>query len=235
MLARRLDETRVLVSADRALAGRLAEHHLGATVHLLDDGFQHLKLWRDIDLLVVAPEDLEQPPSRLREPLEMAAAADAVLVACSRDEDARVVANRLSVAQSFRIARHLSPPRLLDGSTAAVPDRAAVVAFAGIARPHRFFESVAAQGFVIRDAIAFRDHHRYGRGDVKRLVKAVASTGAEGAVTTEKDAVRLLHLRPLSLSVAWLPLDVTIEPRTAFRAWLSSSLVEARREPGVAA
>jgi tetraacyldisaccharide 4'-kinase len=235
MLARRLDKALVLVSPDRALAGRLAERHLGATVHVLDDGFQHLRLWRDVDLLVVAEGDLDEPPSRLREPLAMAAAADAVLVTCARDEDARVVADRLAVGQAFRVARRPGAPRLLDGSPAAVPEGAPVVAFAGIARPQRFFEAVAAQGFAVRDVIAFRDHHAYGPADLARIGRAVATLGAEGALTTEKDAVRLLPMRPLAVSVAWIPLSIAVEPASAFRSWLSDRLDEARRAARAAA
>jgi tetraacyldisaccharide 4'-kinase len=235
MLARRLDGAIVLVSPDRALAGRLAERHLGATVHILDDGFQHLRVWRDVDLLVVAPGDLDEPPSRLREPLDMAAAADAVLVEGARDEDARLVGDRLAVGQAFRISRVAGAPRLLDGSLAAVPPGAPVVAFAGIARPQRFFEAVAAQGFAVRDIVAFRDHHRYTGADLARLARVVASTRAEGALTTEKDAVRLLARRPLSLPMAWIPLSTAIEPPAAFREWLSGRLAEARRSAQVAA
>jgi tetraacyldisaccharide 4'-kinase len=235
MLARRLDGAIVLVSPDRALAGRLAEHHLGATVHVLDDGFQHLRLWRDIDLLVVAPGDLDEPPSRLREPLDMAAAADAVLVEGPRDEDARLVGDQLGVGQAFRVSRVAGTPRLLDGSAAAVPAGAPVVAFAGIAHPQRFFEAVAAQGFSVRDTMAFRDHHRYTDADLARLARVVASAGAEGALTTEKDAVRLLAKRPLGLAVAWIPLSTAIEPAPLFRDWLSGRLADVRRAAKVAA
>ena len=81
MLARQLPGVSVLVASDRYLAGRLAEHHLGATVHVLDDGFQHLQLDRDADILLVGREDIETPVTlpggRLREPLDTLIAADA--------------------------------------------------------------------------------------------------------------------------------------------------------------
>ena len=89
MLARQLPGVSVLASSDRYLAGRLAEHHLGATVHVLDDGFQHLQLDRDVDLVIVAGEDLEAdartlPGGRLREPPDTLLAADAILAADER-------------------------------------------------------------------------------------------------------------------------------------------------------
>ena len=72
MLARQLPGVPVLVSSDRYLAGRLAEHQFGVTVHLLDDGFQHLQLDRDVDLVIVKQDDLDSsartlPAGRLRE------------------------------------------------------------------------------------------------------------------------------------------------------------------------
>jgi tetraacyldisaccharide 4'-kinase len=182
-----------------------------------------------VDLLAVRPGDLDEPPSRLREPLTMAGAADAVLVDCPRDEDARVVADRLGVAQAFRVERKAGAPRLLDDSAAGVREGAPVVAFAGIARPQRFFEAVAALGFVVRDVLPFRDHHPYEARDLRRIAKCVAAAGAEGALTTEKDAVRLLAMRPLDLPIAWIPLSTTVEPPDAFVSWLTGRLAEARQ------
>jgi tetraacyldisaccharide 4'-kinase len=82
-LARTLPGVPVLVCPDRYLAGVLAERRFGASVVLLDDGFQHLELARDIDLLLVRPEDVRDellPAGRLREPLGAARAADAIIV-----------------------------------------------------------------------------------------------------------------------------------------------------------
>ena len=89
MLARQLDGVAVVVCPDRHLAGRLAEHHFGCTVHVLDDGFQHFTLRRDADIVVVTNADVPPkggsympqtfPAGRLREPIDALAAADAVI------------------------------------------------------------------------------------------------------------------------------------------------------------
>ncbi len=85
MLARRLPGVPVLVSSDRYLSGRLAERRFDCSVHLLDDGFQHFQLERDVDLVVVSGADLARPgtlPSgRLREPLDVLRDASAVVLA----------------------------------------------------------------------------------------------------------------------------------------------------------
>ena len=83
MLARNLPGVPVLVGSDRFLSGQFAEREFGVTVHILDDGFQHLRLERDVDLLLVSEDDLHDrvlPAGWLREPLASAARADAVLV-----------------------------------------------------------------------------------------------------------------------------------------------------------
>ena len=89
MLARALPGVPVLVCPDRHLAGRVAERQFGCTVMLLDDGFQHLPLGREVDLLVMPASDLDDavlPSGRLREPLDAASSADCILVPGS-DED----------------------------------------------------------------------------------------------------------------------------------------------------
>ena len=166
MLARSLDKVAVLVSPDRYLAGRLAELHLGCTVHLLDDGFQHLELARDVDLLIVRPEDLRDPRTlpggRLREGLAAARAADAILVADSTESEAREVRTRLGVDRAFRAVRTLEPALVQQGPdrTAPVHPEGPVFAVAGIATPARFFSEVAAAGWEVVGTRPFRDHHQ---------------------------------------------------------------------------
>ena len=114
------------------------------------------------------------------------------------------------------------------------PDRgwpagdAAPIAFAGIAQPERFHELLRASGCRVSKLLSFRDHHRYRPGDLVRISSEAVAAGAPAALTTEKDAVRLLPLRPLPLPIAAVPLEVSIEPADRFRAWLWSRLDEAR-------
>jgi tetraacyldisaccharide 4'-kinase len=235
MLARAVDGARVLVSTDRYLAGRLAEVHLGATVHLLDDGFQHLTLARGTDVLLVSAEDIADartlPAGRLRESLSAASSAHAILVPSGTDEQARTVASSLGVDAGFRLVRHLAEARRLDlhGAGAPVAGPTAVLAAAGIARPERFFDDLRAAGWDVKGTVAFADHHRFSRSDAAALVERARSAGARAIVTTEKDLIRLLPFRPLPLPVMWLPLEVRIEPAPAFREWLASRLAAERR------
>jgi len=210
MLARQLPGVAVLVGSDRYLSGRLAEHRLGATVHILDDGFQHLALARTADLLVVNeddPGDRVMPAGRLREPLSAASAADAALVA---DLGHGTAARPLGIAESFGVARTLG----------AVPD-VPVFAVAGIARPRRFFDDLAARGCRVTGTITYADHHRYSNADIARVAAAARRTGAQVVATTEKDRVRMPAVAG-GLPIVAVPLVATIEPR--FDDWLMARL-----------
>ncbi len=236
MLARALPGVAVLVCPDRHIAGRLAERHLGATIHVLDDGFQHLALERTVDLVLVDPADEIDagvlPFGRLREPLDALHAADAVL--WTGEGDVSEAAARLGVAHAFRAVRHTGPVRPGLMGDEAPPPGTRVVAVCGIARPEPFIEGLRADGYDVASTVTFRDHHRFSPADLARVHALCTSTGAAGVITTEKDWMRLLPLRPLGLPVAWRGVSVSIDPLDAFAAWLRSR-VGVPRQRGAAA
>ena len=218
MLARALPGTPVLVSPDRYLAGRLAESRFGCTVHILDDGFQHLQLARTIDVLLISPGDLAErvlPSGRLRERLDAARGADAVLVFGTEDDVARV-SSAVNVPTAFRVEKRYGPLRPLGEGEAPAPAGARVLAVAGIARPERFFRALREQGWNVVAELAFPDHHWYTTKDLASINNAAQEVHARIVVTTEKDAVRVGEQ-------AWwaaLPMEVAIEPADTFRSWL---------------
>ena len=218
MLARAFPGVPVLVCADRHLAGRLAEKQFNCTVMLLDDGFQHLMLGRNVDVLVMPASDLDDavlPSGRLREPLDAASSADCVLVPGSDDDVARVAAtfDRMPV---FRVTNLYAPLMGFDGP---VPP-ARVVAVAGIARPERFFSALRAQGHDLVRELRFPDHHWYSQSDLDRIRAIAKETGADLVATTEKDLVRVAP-HP---GWAVLPMMVDIEPPERFMSWLRERL-----------
>jgi tetraacyldisaccharide 4'-kinase len=232
MLARALPDVPVVVSPDRYLAGRVAELHLGATVHVLDDGFQHMVLARDVDLLIVDAADADRPrllpTGRLREPLSAARYADAILVA-GEGSEAGAIADRLGVADAFTLTRTTGAPVEETGSgPAPLKTIARTLLVSGIARPARFEADVRAQGLEVAGAMAFRDHHAFTRGDIDRIAAKQRETAAEIVMTTEKDLMRLLIHRPWPFRVAVLPLNVGVEPATDFASWLTGRIAEVR-------
>ena len=225
MLAQGLSGVPVLVGADRYLSGRLAERRLGATVHLLDDGFQHLQLARDVDLLLVSEEDLDDrplPAGRLREQLQAAAVADAALVTAGYDSAAGRIARACGIEQVFRVTRAIGAPRSLTGErdTIVVPPASRVFVVAAIARPDRFVADIASAGWEISGVLSFRDHHRFDARDVARIGAEARAKGSAVVLTTEKDAVRLAACQLGDLPIASVPLVVGVEPAEVFRDWL---------------
>jgi tetraacyldisaccharide 4'-kinase len=236
LLARALPGVPVLVCADRARAGRLAEARFDVTVHLLDDGFQHVQLARDVDLLLVDAGDLEDrvlPAGRLREPLANAHVADAVLVSGTSHAGAGSVARRLGVRDAFAVVRALGAPRALGGSATLGGSASSVFALAAIARPERFVDDLRAAGFSVAGTRTFRDHHVFTRADIDAVVRDARRAGAAAVVTTEKDAVRLEGLDLSGMPFLSVPLAMSIEPADAFAAWLSGRLahIRAARRP----
>ena len=231
MLARALAGVPVLVSPDRYLAGCLAERRFGCTVHLLDDGFQHVQLARDINLLVMSKGDLDESPlpfGRLREPLDTARAADALIVA-GAEADAEAVASQTGVTLAFRLQLRQGEPRFIFKEQGRITGRR-VVAVAGIARPARFFDALRAGGWEVVREFAFRDHHWFSHRDLKAIERTAADEGATLILTTEKDAARLELEEVAASPVPWaaVPLQVSIEP-ALFLSWMQDRLREARR------
>jgi tetraacyldisaccharide 4'-kinase len=223
MLARQLPGIPVVVCPSRYAAGIVAEQQLGATVHLLDDGFQHLTLARDVDLLVVDESDLYErplPAGRLREPLAAARHATALLTTASPEGVERLRAG-LRIATVFRVTRRLASPSVWSAN-ASCSMNDPVLAVAGIARPERFFTDLADAGWKVADTMAFPDHHRFTDADVARIAETAARTGVRCVLTTEKDAARLESLDVRAVPFASVPLTADLEP--AFYEWLIGQL-----------
>ena len=213
----------MLVSPDRYLAGRLAEHHFGATVHVLDDGFQHLQLDRDVDIVIVGRDDVAHPVTlprgRLREPLDTLIAADAVVTA--DDEVDRCD----GLGASRRGLRRAARPREAGGRDAR-RDRCWPWP---ASRRRSGSSTICARRLDARgDAARFAITIRYSRRDVRRIFDAARAAGAGAVLTTEKDFVRLLPFRPFPMPVGWVPLTMEPEPLPEFRRWLAGSLAAAR-------
>jgi tetraacyldisaccharide 4'-kinase len=184
-------------------------------------------LARDIDLLIVSKSDLNErvlPAGRLREPLDAARHAHAVLIP-GGEADVSVVAERLGRTNAFGLESHY-------GDLPAGVRR--VVAVAGIARPQRFFDALRARGYEVLREMAFRDHHWFSARDLEAAERAAAVVGADAIVTTEKDATRI---DAGGRTIVWisLPMTITIEPERSFVDWLMARLREAQAQRGAAA
>ena len=205
----RVAQAPVFVAAERYEAGLMAERDADADfgVHLLDDGFQHRQLHRDVDILLLNSGDLGDhllPAGNLREALRAAERADIVAIPAEEPEVAEWVKSHGWEKTVWRLRRRMDVPQI-DGPA---------VAFCGIARPRQFFQGLKAEGLRPAARFTFPDHHSYTAGDLKSLIGAAQKAGAVVLVTTEKDCVRLGGLGaslPASLPLRVVSLRVEIE------------------------
>jgi tetraacyldisaccharide 4'-kinase len=198
-------------------------------VHILDDGFQHVQLARDVNLVLLTLDDVLHgevlPAGRLREPLTALAHADAIIAVDTSAARMTMALGRHDERPVFEAHRHLGPLRPVSGVTdftrlVGEP----VVLLTAIASPERVLHDMAAAGWHVVRHLSYRDHHPFSAADIRAIDAAAAESGARAVVTTAKDAVKLERWLPLSVPVAVVPVDVVIEPADAFHAWLRDRL-----------
>lgn len=241
LLAGQLPGVAVIVCPDRWRAGRDALERLDhpPDVFLLDDGFSHLQLHRDLDLLVFPAADPfaggKLPPGgRLREPLGASRRAHAALLTGElKDGGVLEPAMAMSLARALRPFGFAGPAFAapteagapLPELPAAAGGKALVVS--GIARPEAFLRTVRKQGIEVADVLSFPDHYRYPDAALGELEAHFAKCGATFLLTTSKDMVKLRGR--LHLPMAELP--IRCQPEPAFFTWLEARMAELSPRP----
>jgi tetraacyldisaccharide 4'-kinase len=192
----------------------------GLMIGLLDDGFQHRQLHRDIDILLLDRRDFRDrllPAGNLREDLRSALRADVIAIPADdlpfEAELRDWLAARKWNGTIWRLRRRMEVPET----------EGPVVAFCGIARPEQFFNGLEAAGLRIAARVPLKDHHWYTEGDLRRLDEEVRKTGARALVTTQKDSVRLPEFR-WSAPLFTARLRTEIEDSAAAIEWLAQRL-----------
>lgn len=209
LLARRLPGIPVVVGANRVEAAQLARDRFGITAIVLDDGFQHRTMVKDLEIVMARARKPWGnghllPRGPLREPLGALARADLVVAA-----GALSVAEAPEVVETVRryrpgcpvLAARYVPIECWEAQRVRpLPlgqlAGARLVAFAGIASPLGFQATLDEIGVHVETTIGFRDHHWYTERDLTALEVQATGPGIDGLVTTEKDWVRLRALRP---------------------------------------
>jgi len=237
LMARELPGVAVLVGERRAEAGRLALSELDPApdLFLLDDGFSHVALARDLDLLLFPTADpfgggRLWPSGRLREPLASARHADAAVLTglLAPDPDAGDALARALAPHGFSgtgFAAGVRHGTARDADGVAMPAGAPVVAVAGIARAGSFFDAAERLGYLLRERLAFADHHDYPESSVRAIARAVRSGLAVGVLTTGKDLPKLAGR--LTCPVYELPFAA--EPEADLLSWLDRRVGEIGR------
>jgi tetraacyldisaccharide 4'-kinase len=214
----------VVVSRRRADGVPLARAQ-GATVILMDDGFQSPAVAKDASLIVIGSErglgnGKVFPAGPLRAPLRPQLARTDALIIVGRGSAAEPVAAEIAAQGKPVLSAHLKPD---EAQVASLRDKR-VLAFAGIGDPARFFNTLRASGIDVVTSRAFADHHPYSQGEIESLI-AEARREALTLVTTEKDLARL---RDWSQQI--VPFRVTLEfdEPTLLRKFVADRLFRAR-------
>ena len=227
MLAGQAPGVVVAVGADRRATAALAlERAPDIDVFVLDDGFSHVRVRRDVEILTFPATDpfaggLLLPGGRLREPLGMVRLADAaVITGLERGAEPPADFEPTLRRHGFKGPVFTSTLRseLLGGPS---PERPLLVT--GVARPDRVARTAAATGLECVDHLRFPDHHGYPPRSLRALESACARHRCDAVVTTSKDAVKLRGRLPAG-SPPLLELRVEAEIEPEFLPWLAGRM-----------
>ncbi len=234
MLARSLPDVPIIVNKNRSEGGRWAMQKLGSEVLVLDDGYQHLALARDLNLLLLDATDplggFEMPPfGRLREPLYGLKRADAVIVTrADRAFDQGQVHAIIKlycgekVPVMYFYSAITSLRHLASGEVYDVADLAGwnVAVACGIGNPVAFTEDILQVGINIVSESFFADHHAFTQVDLDRITRDARDAAADAIVTTEKDAVRLEGLTHGDIPIYAAQLELQSEDEVRLKSLL---------------
>jgi tetraacyldisaccharide 4'-kinase len=236
LIASKLAGIPVVVGSDRSRAAALARKEFGIDSVILDDGFQHLRLRRDLDIVLLDGLDPFGngrlfPAGILREPVSALGRADVIVIGNSdRIPAGDLESLRRKVANSSRarvFSSRVQPADLVDIQNSDVRSLSAlrgtrVLALSGIARPAGFLAMLKALGADVREHFVFADHHRYERDDLAALFRKAADERVSMIVTTEKDSMRLRRLKPEGI---WaLRIELEIMEKNEWEAFLTDRI-----------
>jgi tetraacyldisaccharide 4'-kinase len=243
MLARALPDVPIIIDKNRYESGMLAQQELNADVIVLDDGYQHLALDRDLNILLLDATDpfggFEMVPfGRLREPLYGLKRADVVII--TRADKAFDQAQTLAIIKYFcgdKIPilyfystivslRLVSSGDIYDASEFVGWN---VIAMCGIGNPQAFSEDLLQIGMSISAEKFFPDHYPYRQEDVDQIVQAARQTGADAIVTTEKDAVRLAGFKFGDIPIYAAQLEIQSDDEVRFKSLLLRALIRRQK------
>lgn len=210
----------VVVGADRHRAGTVAIGRFHPDIAVLDDGFQHIRLKRDLNIVLIDAVDpfgsgTLFPAGILREPLTALRRADIALIT-KADKAVNIIKLKETIAQFTGapiFSARYSPRDLMNVATGETQplDLLAgrpVFAFAGIARPDSFISLLQTLGADISGTAVFPDHYSYTRSDLADLVRKADEGNSALLVTTEKDGVRLKDMAPEGVFAVRIDLEV---------------------------
>jgi tetraacyldisaccharide 4'-kinase len=234
LIGTRLPGVPVVVGSNRYAAAQSVLQHFNTSVVILDDGFQHFRLKRDLDIALVDATDPFGngkifPAGILREPIKALCRAQAVIItrsdAVSSIEELKARIRRVTSARIFTSFQR--PLDLVDYRTGELKPLSVlrgtkILAFSGIARPASFTSLLRALGAVVSAERIYPDHYEFKKADMAAVFKKAGDNRVNMIVTTEKDAVRLHTLKPDGI---WaLRIELVIAEREEWETFLLNNL-----------
>jgi 3-deoxy-D-manno-octulosonic-acid transferase len=223
LLAKRLSDVPIMVSKHRGISGHYATEKLGIEFLILDDGFQHLKLFRNLDIVVIDSinpfgNGRILPAGTLREPLTSLRRADVFVLtktdqASNTDELVQILKRYNPKAPTVEsIYQIRSIEKLFNGSSLNLKDveNKKALAFSGIGNPLSFENSLKQLKIQILKHQKFWDHFPYRKKDILALQEEAKSKGADFIITTEKDSVRIPLINQQDIPFYVLKIDLKI-------------------------
>jgi len=231
----------VVCNSNRSEAGRWAIKNLQSEVFVLDDGFQHLQLARDLNIVTIDATNPwgggMLPYGHLREPLGGLARADGIVLTRTDEhmklDSITTTLNRIGrQIPIFRSHMRTSGLRRLGGETLEEVSsiKKPVAAFCGVGNPASFFEHLRREGFDLTLERAFPDHYNYQQADVDQLVAEARRKGAFNILTTAKDAVKLSSLQ-FELPCYVLEIRISIEDEARLTQMIRDQLKQRTTNP----
>lgn len=225
-LARKLLGKAVVVAdADRVSAAAWAKEKFRVTAFVLDDGFQHRRAKRDLDIVCLdatnpfgSGEML--PAGRLREPLPNLARASAIVI--TRSDLAGDISGLRSQTATLNPTAAIFLAVTRTTNIEAISHHDAAFAFCGLANPDNFFELLRRNGIGLKGTKSFPDHHYYTQEEITDLEHRAREAGADLLLTTVKDSVKLADLR-FDLSCQDVEIRTEVDNAEAFRGMITSS------------
>ncbi len=219
MTALRLKGVPVITGADRYKTGMYAVEKFGAEVLLLDDGYQHVQLNRDLNILLLdsgSPfgNGYLLPRGTLREPVSYLNRADIIILkgqgARGKGQELNSLTRGIPICKSYHINDGFFDMNNNKTISLDAAKGKRGFAFCGIASPESFKNSLKDAGIDIKGFVPFDDHYQFTKEDIVDLINKARETGSEILVTTEKDAVRLKEFEPIPFSVWILKISMEI-------------------------
>ena len=236
LLRTRLDErATIAISANRFAAGAAVENGEAIDIFLLDDGFQHLQLARDVDILLMdASRSLTNerllPAGLLREPVSAMTRAD-ILVFTRAETQPGVSAavSHLAEYPVFAATTKLLGFRILGDKSISLLNASQIgegpfFAFCGLGNPQQFFRDLETWRIATNGQRVFGDHHRYTAADVAALERAAEQSKSRAFVTTEKDAQNLTGVTLRQFPVYIAIIDIEVSQETDFLALIEAKI-----------